>query len=128
MTGKIQSLAKDTIADFTKGEDKIVLDKGIFSKISSGAGEPVIVYSNDNAEQWTSLAATSFATIGSDGAALTTTSSAAILYSPSTGNLFYNQNGAIAGLGGGTSDSFANVSGNPLLTASDFSVYEYIVG
>lgn len=122
-------LYKDTISDFTNGDDKIVLDKYIFNKIS-GVGEPVVISNSSGDRQvWTPLAPTSFATIGSDAQALTTTSSAAILYSPSTGNLFYNQNGAIAGLGSGTNNgNFANVSGNPLLTASNFSVYEYFVG
>ncbi len=102
-------LAKDTISDFTKGEDKIVLSSDIFSKLGY--------------REYGASLGTSFATIGSDAQALTTTSSAAILYSPSTGNLFYNQNGAIAGLGSGSNNgNFANVSGNPLLTGNDFSV------
>jgi hypothetical protein len=41
-----------------------------------------------------------------------------LIYSSSTGNLFYNQNGAAAGLGAGS--QFATLSANLALTANDF--------
>jgi Ca2+-binding RTX toxin-like protein len=98
-------LGKDTIADFVSGTDKIVLSKSTFTSIPTvftPFGSP-----------------SNFATVANDAAALTGTSSAVILYSSSTGNLFYNQNGTSAGLGtnGG---NFATLTGMPNLVASDF--------
>ncbi len=112
-------LAKDTITDFVQGEDKIVLSKTVFEKIATGGGAFFNVFKVGAA---TETLGANFATIDNDGAALTSKSSAAILYSSSTGNLFYNQDGAIAGLGGPTNGNFANVTGNPILSGSDFSV------
>jgi Ca2+-binding RTX toxin-like protein len=107
-------LSRDTIADFTKGDDKIVLSKAIFAKITSAVGGSI---------------GSNFAVVADDKAASTSISSAAILYSSSTGNLFYNQDGAKAGLGadGGI---FATVDGtnqagktiHPALAATDFSI------
>jgi hypothetical protein len=57
---------------------------------------------------------------------LTGTSSAAILYSASSGNLFYNQNGTLAGLGG-DGGNFATLIGRPNLVASDFIVANWFV-
>jgi trimeric autotransporter adhesin len=104
-------LGKDTISDFSLStpvlaQDKIVLSKGTFAQITTAIG---------------GLTTADFATVANDAAILTSISSAAILYSTGTGNLFYNQNGATAGVGanGGV---FATVTGNPLLTFNDFSV------
>jgi serralysin len=111
-------LAKDTIFDFVQGEDKIVLSKTVFEKIATGGGAFIVPGAA------TETLGANFATIDNDGEALTSKSSAAILYSSSTGNLFYNQDGAIAGLGGDgtTNGNFANVQGKPFLSGSDFSV------
>lgn len=52
--------------------------------------------------------------------AVAAASSALIVYSRATGNLFYNQNGTAAGLG--TGGHFATLSGLPTLTASDILI------
>jgi Ca2+-binding RTX toxin-like protein len=101
-------LGKDTISDFNKvagNQDKIVLSKGTFAQITTAVG---------------GLTTADFATVATDAAILTSISSAAILYSTGTGNLFYNQNGATAGVGvnGG---NFATVTGS-VLAVTDFSV------
>jgi hypothetical protein len=80
-------------------------------------------YTTDNLNQYTS-AGTGF----SDGVefALVTNgttaevSTADIVYNQTTGNLFYNQNGAAAGFG--TGGRIANLKGNPSLAADDFIV------
>jgi hypothetical protein len=45
---------------------------------------------------------------------------AKIIYNSSNDNIFYNANGADAGLGNGS--QFATVQGSPALTTSDFQV------
>jgi Ca2+-binding RTX toxin-like protein len=62
--------------------------------------------------------ASEFAKVASD--ALAATSEAFITYSSATGNLFYNQNGANAGLGSG--GQFATLANLPDLTATDFCI------
>ncbi|MGL5871677.1 MAG: M10 family metallopeptidase C-terminal domain-containing protein, partial [Xenococcaceae cyanobacterium] len=57
-----------------------------------------------------------FASVANDAAV--GTSYSAIVYSSATGNLFYNSDGAIAGLGTGA--QFATVSGIPAVSANDF--------
>lgn len=94
------------ITDFTTGQDKIVLRKSKFTQITSSVGGSI---------------GANFAIVADDNAALISTASAAILYSTSTGNIFYNTDGAIAGLGS-SGGSFVVLSGNPALTASDFSI------
>ena len=47
-------------------------------------------------------------------------SSASIVYSMATGNLFYNQNGSELGLGAG--GQFANLEGIPELSNTDFNL------
>jgi Ca2+-binding RTX toxin-like protein len=93
-----------TIVDFVTGVDKIVLNQSMFTSVNSVNGS-----------------ISNFATVANDAAALTGTSSAAILYSTSTGNLFYNQNGTSAGLGN-SGGNFATLSGLPTLAASDFLI------
>jgi Ca2+-binding RTX toxin-like protein len=105
-------LGKDTITDFTKGQDKIVLSKRMFTSIpvaavasgAIGADFAIVTAAND--------------TLGS---ALAGASSASIVYNASTGSLFYNQDGITAGLGtnGGT---FATLTTKPLLGVGDFSI------
>jgi hypothetical protein len=105
-------LGTDTIADFTKvatNKDKILLSSSTFTKLNTiGA-----------------LGAANFMSVATDS--LVGARAEAIVYSRSTGNLFYNHNGTSAGLGlnGG---HFATLIGHPVLsvhpvlTASDFSI------
>lgn len=98
------AVGQDTITDFVKGQDKIVLDKGTFTKISSFAGNG---FSTSSEFRSTNLASAA-------------TSSADILYKPSTGELFYNQNGTASGYG--TGGKFLTLTNKPLLSASDFVI------
>jgi Ca2+-binding RTX toxin-like protein len=92
----------DTIADFNHSDgDKIVLDKTTFSAITSVVGT---AFSNSDF-QITSLGAVS---------------NAVIVYDSMTGQLSYNQNGSAAGFG--TGGQFAQLTGAPTLTASDFII------
>ena len=96
----------DTIDDFHKvagDTDKITLGRQTFTAINSGA-----IFSEF----------TEFAVVTNDAAAAA--SEAYIVYNQSTGNLFYNQNGALDGLGTGA--IFANLTNNPFLTATDFVI------
>ncbi|MEH2234657.1 MAG: calcium-binding protein [Nostoc sp.] len=95
----------DRITDFVKGSDKIILDKTTFTAIQSSAGNG---FSLNN----------EFAIVISDAAAAI--SAAKIVYNQSKGALFYNQNGLAAGFGAGA--EFANLIGNPSLTALDFAI------
>ncbi|MEH2283030.1 MAG: choice-of-anchor D domain-containing protein [Nostoc sp.] len=93
----------DTIADFNHSQgDKIVLDKTIFSAITSVVGTG---FSNASDFQISSLGALS---------------NAVIVYDSMTGQLLYNQNGSAAGFGSG--GQFAQLTGAPNLTASDFII------
>ncbi|MEH1767248.1 MAG: choice-of-anchor D domain-containing protein [Nostoc sp.] len=93
----------DAIADFNHSEgDKIVLDKTTFNAITSVVGTG---FSNASDFQITSLGAVS---------------NALIIYDPATGQLLYNQNGSAAGFGSG--GQFAQLTGKPTLTASDFII------
>ncbi|MEH1859225.1 MAG: choice-of-anchor D domain-containing protein [Nostoc sp.] len=93
----------DTIADFNHSQgDKIVLDKTTFSAITSDVGTG---FSNASDFQITTLGALS---------------NAVIVYDRMTGQLFYNQNGSAAGFGSG--GQFAQLTGAPSLTASDFII------
>ncbi|NCS02594.1 MAG: hypothetical protein GPJ06_10735, partial [Microcystis aeruginosa G13-11] len=79
----------DNISDFIKGTDKIILSKTSFNALVSTPGN--------------SLQAAEFAAINdaANELDLVGSSSAKIVYNLATGNLFYNQNGATAGLGNG---------------------------
>jgi Ca2+-binding RTX toxin-like protein len=93
----------DTIADFNHSQgDKIILSKTTFSAIASVVGTG---FSNSSDFQITSLGAVS---------------NALIVYDSVTGQLLYNQNGSAAGLGSG--GQFAQLTGAPTLTASDFII------
>jgi uncharacterized delta-60 repeat protein len=96
-------LGTDTIADFTKG-DKIVLSKDIFRALKCDEG---------------TLNKSNFAIVDDDS--LVATKFAEIVYSKSSGSIFYNANGKTAGLGneGGI---FATVTRLPNLSNNDFSV------
>jgi Ca2+-binding RTX toxin-like protein len=97
----------DTVTDFVKGTDKISLSKVSFTALTSAVGN---------------LKSSEFALINSaaNELSLAGSSSAKIVYNSATGNLFYNQNAAIAGLG--TGGSFATLSVLPSLGATDFLV------
>jgi Ca2+-binding RTX toxin-like protein len=95
----------DQITDFVSGTDKIVLDKTTFSLLGSAIGNGFSL-------------ASEFAVVGSDATAAT--SSALIVYSNETDNLFYNQNGTLTGLGSG--GQFATLSDIPTLSANDFEL------
>ncbi|MEH2041030.1 choice-of-anchor D domain-containing protein [Nostoc sp.] len=93
----------DTIADFNRSSgDKIRLDKTTFTAITSGVGTG---FSNASDFQISSLGALS---------------NAVIVYDQMTGQLLYNQNGSVAGLGSG--GQFAQLTGAPYVTASDFII------
>jgi hypothetical protein len=90
----------DNISDFAVGVDKIVLSKATFSALTGTAlGAQFAMVAND-------------AAVGA--------SSAAIVYSKSTGDLFYNSN--LAGAGLGTGGRFADLWSGLTLTANDFVV------
>ena len=106
-------LGKDTISDFNKvagNQDKIVLSKGTFAQITTAIG---------------GLTTADFASFATDAAVLASNSSADILYSSGTGNLFYNQDGIVAGVGasGGIFATLTSATtSKPALTFTDFSV------
>jgi Ca2+-binding RTX toxin-like protein len=94
-----------TITDFTRGSDQI----GISSCLIGGFG------------YYGTLQAADFASVSNEAEyndAICGT--AKIIYNSSNGNLFYNANGAEAGLGKGS--QFATVQGAPALSTSDFQV------
>jgi Ca2+-binding RTX toxin-like protein len=97
------AIGLDKFTDFTSGTDKIVLDKTTFSTLKSLVGDG---FSD----------ITDFAIVADDS--LVAGSSALIVYNSTTDNLFYNQNGAAAGLGTGA--QFA--SGITNLIANDFVI------
>ena len=91
----------DTITDFTVGQDRLALDNDIFTLLG-GAG---------------ALAASRFAS----GAGLVqAASNARLIYDTTTGDLYYDSNGATAG----GSVKIATLAGMPALTAADIIVLE----
>ncbi|OBQ28265.1 MAG: hemolysin, partial [Anabaena sp. CRKS33] len=88
----------DTIQDFTPGNDQISLSKSVFASLTSVANEFAVVEDDD----------------------LAGTSNGLIVYSSSSGSLFYNENGAAGGFGAG--GEFAILATVPNLTASNFSL------
>ncbi|MBE9220734.1 choice-of-anchor L domain-containing protein [Dolichospermum flos-aquae] len=95
------SLGLSSIRDFVKGQDKIALSKASFNAISIDSGD---------------LSATDFAQVTDD--ALATFSNARIVYSQSTGYVFYNSNGSAAG----GESRFAKVDPGITLDRNDFTV------
>ncbi len=94
----------DSVSDFIKGSDKIILSKTSFNALVSAVGN--------------SLQTAEFASINdANELNLVGSSSAKIVYNLATGNLFYNQNGATAGLGNGA--LFATFNGIPQLSEND---------
>ncbi|MDD1434747.1 hypothetical protein MEO42_27500, partial [Dolichospermum sp. ST_sed6] len=98
----------DTIADFIKGTDQVVLSKTSFKSLVSGIGG--------------NLQATEFAQINTttNESSVAGVSSAKIVYNLGTGNVFYNPDGNVAGLTNG--GLFANVTGKPNLDMSDILI------
>jgi Ca2+-binding RTX toxin-like protein len=101
----VVSQGLDTIQDFTPGNDQILLSKSVFSRLTSVIGQGFSL-------------AEEFAVVEDDD--LAGTSNGLIVYSSSSGSLFYNQNGAAAGFG--TGGEFAILATAPTLTASNFSL------
>jgi Ca2+-binding RTX toxin-like protein len=95
----------DTIQDFTPGNDQISLSKSVFASLTSVVGQGFSV-------------ANEFAVVEDDD--LVGTSNGLIVYSQSSGSLFYNQNGTVAGFG--TGGEFAILATASSLTASNFSL------
>ncbi len=98
------SMGVDILTDFVAGTDKIVLDQTTFTALTNSA---IGV-----------LQASNFAVVSTDANAAV--SGALIVYNSATGGLFYNQNGAAEGFGTGA--QFARLTGNPVVSASDFIV------
>lgn len=97
-----ESLSTDTLIGFKPGMDKIVLDSTTFTALENPSGSGV--------------SPEFFGTVNDDTAAAQ--SDAFIVYSGSSGKLFYNPNGAEGGFGDG--NQFATLIGNPQLSANDF--------
>jgi Ca2+-binding RTX toxin-like protein len=101
-------LGIDTIGDFSintvNNVDKIVLSKATFSAISSAAGASI---------------GTNFSIVANDAAV--GAASGSIIYSQTTGRLFYNADLATPGLGA-AGGQFAALAANLALTTNDFVV------
>jgi Ca2+-binding RTX toxin-like protein len=94
----------DTFVDFQPGVDKIQLQRSSFANLTTIAGS--------------ALKSSEFALAASDASAAT--SLGLIVYSQSSGRLFYNSNGAAIGYG--TGGEMAILSNKPILAASNIVV------
>lgn len=93
---------------FTQGTDKLVLSKKTFTRLQSIVGNGL-------------SQGVDFAIVNDDG--LADTQTAFIVYSTSSGNLFYNENRVTSGLG--TGSNFANIFTLPgKLGTGDFVVIQ----
>ncbi|QSV63886.1 MAG: hypothetical protein HEQ26_15135 [Dolichospermum sp. DL01] len=101
----VASQGLDTIQDFGIGNDQISLSKSVFAFLTSVVGQGFSV-------------ASEFAVVEDDD--LAGTSNGLIVYSSSSGSLFYNQNSTDAGFG--TGGEFAILATAPTLTANNFSL------
>ncbi|HEY9860210.1 MAG TPA: calcium-binding protein, partial [Candidatus Obscuribacterales bacterium] len=97
------NLNVDTIRDYSRVDDQFVLSSAIFGSIIPNGAV---------------LSSTDFATVNSDS--LVGTRSAHIVYNTANGKLFYNEDGATAGLGAG--GQFAILSNRPVLSAAEFEI------
>jgi Ca2+-binding RTX toxin-like protein len=97
------ALGIDSIADFTIGQDKIQLNKSIFSNLITNEGV---------------LSIAEFQTVTTDADAAISTSQVA--YNSTNGKLFYNDNLASPGLGS-NGGQFAQLSTGLALTNTDFT-------
>ncbi|MEH1819450.1 MAG: Calx-beta domain-containing protein [Nostoc sp.] len=95
----------DILTDFTSGSDKLVFSKSTFTALSSIVGNGLSQVSD-------------FTTVDDDD--LAATSNAFLVYSRSSGSLYYNQNGNAAGLGTGA--ELINLLNIPTLTTTDFTI------
>ncbi len=100
-------LGIDTITDFEVGTDKIVLGSKTFKKLKSTIGSQL-------------TAKDDFAIINERNNSSVGSLPAKVVYNQATGELFYNENGIGAGLGGG--GKFASLTSTPVLSANDFIV------
>jgi Ca2+-binding RTX toxin-like protein len=101
------AIGRDTITDFSRDNDKIVLSRTVFN-LTSLAGNGFSV----DAE---------FATVDTDLA--TETSAARIVFSRESNTLFSNQNGATAGFGDdGVRGAFATIANVTTLSANNFVI------
>jgi len=100
-----RDLGINTLTDFSQVDgDKIVLSRTTFTRLSGAEA---------------SLAASDFAVVsGANGATLSAASTARIVFNQSTGDLYYNQNGANSGFGSG--GQFATLTGVSSLNTTDF--------
>ncbi|MBN3884289.1 MAG: calcium-binding protein, partial [Nostoc sp. JL34] len=97
------SLGVDYITDFQAGQDQIVLSKTTFNTVTNNAGQ----------------ALTDFAVVS--GNQFVNASNARIVFSQSSGSLFYNQDGNV--LGTGTVFEFARLGNSDItLSSSNFSL------
>ncbi len=94
-------LGVDIIRDFGDGEDRILLAKTVFANLSGDTDS--VIERNE------------FVAVIDDATAMTREE--LIVYSTSTGNLFYNENGASSSFGEG--GQFATLKGQPELIAED---------
>jgi Ca2+-binding RTX toxin-like protein len=109
------ALGRDTISDFVVGTDKIALSKATFVALTSAVGG--------------AIGTADFVTVTND--TLAGGQSAVIVYSTSSGNLFYNSDGVASGGTGGLGINGGNLAvllpssaliGLPSLTATDFAI------
>lgn len=109
-------IGKDTVQDFTAGQDVIVLSKATFTALTTTA-------TGTFTSGGTQISSNDFAVINVAQTSEVTTagnSTALIIYNEQTGNLFYNQNKGSSGFG--TGGQFATITGAPTLTAADIRI------
>ncbi len=100
---KKKDLGIDTIKDFKPNIDDIILDTDTFTTLKSELGEGFSIGREFQAVNRKNAVANSRADI---------------VYDRSTGDLYYNANGSLAGFGGG--GKIATLEGAPSISASDF--------
>ncbi|MEM9536736.1 MAG: choice-of-anchor Q domain-containing protein [Cyanobacteria bacterium P01_E01_bin.45] len=100
--GQLSEFDTDLITDFKRGQDKIGLDKQTFSALNLSGSK---------------LKASDFASVANDRRV--DSSSSKIVFSRSSGGVFYNENGKAEGLGR-DGNQFAKLNGIATLAASDF--------
>ncbi len=98
------TIGRDTLFNITS-TDRIILDKTTFTVLASTAGTGFSVASD-------------FAIVNT--ATAVATSAARIVYNATTGELTYNQNGILAGLG--TGSQFATLLGAPQISTTNFVI------
>jgi Ca2+-binding RTX toxin-like protein len=95
----------DTITDFVRGQDKILLSKATFAKISSAVNTSI---------------GTNFASVADDS--LVNASTAAIVFSRTSHKLFYDSDGITTTGLGANGGAFATLTGINDLNATDFTI------